>query len=393
MPNELETLIHQARIPGVSKSTLSSSGDIAAEKAGITSNDTREPVLDSTIFQAASLSKPVFAYIVLKMIEEGKFSREGETPESGLDRPIHEICDFGPPELRGSPNYKLLTPRNILSHQTGLPNWFIPGEPELYDAATNTCFNYSGLGFYMLNEAVQHKAGKPLSDIAREMFDKKPLEMSHSGFIPPPEDSEALKKRAISHSTDGIADTRRPPPGPISANPAASLVTTAEDYAKFLRACLNDKFIREHMFEPQVNLAGKDKKAMDSGVSAETLGKISWGIGMGLLTADNGDRIAFHWGDNETARAFAATNLRTGEAVAIFANSANGPSIFRQVAEPVVGNIQAICQWLGPREKLDFDPMAAYKKTLSDLRSDGLRAAAAKAPADEERTQNPDSKI
>ena len=108
------------------------------------------------------------------------------------------------------------------------------------------------------------------------------------------------------------------------------------------------------MFEPQLNLAGKDQKAMDAEVSEETLRQISWGIGMGLQTTDNGDPIAFHWGDNETSRAFTAINLRTNEAVACFTNSANGPSVFQQIAEPVVGSLTPVSQWLSRREGLVF---------------------------------------
>jgi hypothetical protein len=93
---------------------------------------------------------------------------------------------------------------------------------------------------------------------------------------------------------------------------------------------------------------------MDAKVSEETLVQISWGIGMGLQTADNGNTIAFHWGDNETSRAFTAINLRTNEAVACFTNSANGPSVFQQIAEPVVGSLTPVSQWLSLREGLVF---------------------------------------
>jgi CubicO group peptidase (beta-lactamase class C family) len=353
MQNPLETMINQAEIPGVSVARISGGGDIATETAGVVNTDTHEAVSDTTVFQAASLSKPVFAYIVLKMVEDGKFSRPGEARESGLDRPLHEICDFGPPELREHPNYKLLTPRNLLSHQAGLPNWFKPNEPESYVAPAKTRFDYSGLGYCFLNEVAEHVAKKPLHELSREAFDKKPLNMSHSSFVPFPEDSAEQTYRAVGHHADGAADTRAPSL-PSRANPAASLVTTAEDYAKFLNACLHDGFIRSHMFEPQLNLAGKDKKAMDAKVSEETLRQISWCIGMGLQTADNGEPIAFHWGDNETSRAFTAINLRTNEAVACFTNSANGPSVFQQIAEPVVGSLTPVSQWLSRREGLIF---------------------------------------
>ncbi|RUR11612.1 serine hydrolase [Legionella sp. km772] len=354
----IKTMIEQAKIPGVTLARVSGDGDIATETAGVINTNTGEAVTDSTVFQAASLSKPVFAYIVLKMVEDGKFSRLGEAPESGLDRPLHEICDFGPPELRDHPNYKLLTPRNLLSHQASLPNWFKPDEPEAYVGATDvatveTSFNYSGLAYCFLNEVVEHIAGKPLDELSREVFDDESLEMNHTSFVPFPEESDKQTKRAVGHKADGSPDERAPSL-PSRANPAASLVTTSEDYAKFLNACLHDEFIRSHMFEPQLNLAGKDQKAMDAKVSEETLHQISWGIGMGLQTADNGDPIAFHWGDNETSRAFTAINLRTNEAVVCFTNSENGPSVFQQIAEPVVGSLTPVSQWLSRREGLIF---------------------------------------
>lgn len=353
---KLEALLQRANVPGISIAKISSDGVIASQRAGVINSETREAVTDHTLFQAASLTKPVFAYIVLKMVERGLFSRPGESPESGLDRPLHEICDFGPPELRSDPNYKLLTPRILLSHQAGLPNWFKRDERKAYVADPKTRFDYSGEGYCFLNDVVQHLSGKkPLHELSREIFDNEPLNMSHSGFIPPPEGSTELAMRALGHKTDGTPDKRPPPSGPILANPAASLVTTAEDYAKFLNACLHDEFIRRHMFEPQpsqLSLANRDQKAIDAGVSKETLRQMSWGIGMGLQTADTGDMIAFHWGDNETSRAFTAINLRTNEAAVCFTNSANGPALFRDIVEPVVGNLDVVSQWLSTREGL-----------------------------------------
>ena len=358
MPNLFEALearLKECHIPGASIAKLSSSGDIATEKAGVINTETQELVENNTLFQAASLSKPVFAYIVLKMVEHGLFSRPGESAESGLDRPLHELGDFGPPALRSHPNYRLLTPRIILSHQAGLPNWFNSREPEGYVADPATRFDYSGVAYCFLNDVVEHIAGQPLHELSREVFDAEPLTMRHSCFVPPPVGSVALEKRAIGHKADETPD-KRTPSGPIRANPAASLSTTAEDYTKFINVCLHDPFIRTHMFEPQLSLDGKDQKSIDANVSEETLQQMHWGLGMGLQTADNGDTIAFHWGDNETSRAFTAINLQTNEAVVCFTNSAHGPRIFREIAEPVVGNLNPVSDWLTKREGLEVSP-------------------------------------
>ena len=141
MKNKLETLIKQAKIPGISMAATSLDGEIVTHTAGIISNSTpKQPVTETTIFEAASLSKPVFAYIVLKMAERG---------ELDLHKPLYDqIGDFGPDEkkIRNHGNYKKLTAGMILSHQAGLPNEFERSKPETFDyvAEVGKEFNYSG---------------------------------------------------------------------------------------------------------------------------------------------------------------------------------------------------------------------------------------------------------
>jgi hypothetical protein len=110
------------------------------------------------------------------------------------------------------------------------------------------------------------------------------------------------------------------------------------------------------MFKPVVSsLKDKDTKAMKQGVSTDTLDQISWGLGIGIQKNTDGTRIAFHWGDNGTGRNLAAINLTTDEAVVCLTNSENGPAVFREIAEPIVGDLSAIGQWLSIREELPLD--------------------------------------
>lgn len=377
--SQLAKLAEDAGIPAASVCT-SKAGQVTPTSSGVTDNKTKNPVTNNTVFEAASLSKPVFAYLVLKLVEQGKFSRPGESAESGLDRPLHEICEFGPPPLRTHQNFKDLTIRQILSHQAGLPNWFKPGEKEDYVAGVGERFDYSGMAYCFLNEVVENKVGKPLQDLALEEFTKIGMGMDHSYFIPPPENSPDWNNRAIGHYENGDIDNRehffR-----VRANPAASLFTTSEDYSKFLNACVNDPFVKQHMFHSEIYLSDtneadpsklKDDKAIKAGTSQENLSNISWGLGIGICSAKDGRKVAFHWGDGETVRNFTALDLNSNNSVVCLTNSVNGPKIFREVAEPIVGDISPIAEWLAKRENL---PIPTTSPTLTVENSPSHKAS------------------
>ena len=94
MQNSLEIMIDQAKIPGVAVAVMSSSREIVTQATGVTNKMSSQVVTDTTVFEAASLSKPVFAYLLIKMAERGEFD---------LDKPLYEYVPngFGPPEMRG----------------------------------------------------------------------------------------------------------------------------------------------------------------------------------------------------------------------------------------------------------------------------------------------------
>lgn len=340
-------------IPGVAVAEIDTTGQIKTSSAGVTNNSAPKAVTDQTVFEAASLSKPVFAYIVLKMVERG---------ELDLDMPLtkilenkfgegHPSAQFGPPEpgIRDHENYKKLTARMLLSHQAGLPNEFgSPTGPPEFKFISNAAegFDYSGEAYRFLNEVIEKITDpKSLEEIAQEEFKKIGLE--HTSFVRP-ENTEDL---AVGHHENGDADLRRHFYG---VHPAGSLHTTAEDYGKFLKACVADEFVRKEMFKPIVQtLSGKDTKGIKQEVPREVLDQISWGLGIGLQNNSDGSMTAFHWGDGSgTCRNFAAINLSTNQAVACLTNSANGPAAFKQLCEPVVGDLTAVSQWLSQRENL-----------------------------------------
>ena len=133
-------------------------------------NDSAQTPLDAgTIFEAASLSKPVFAYLVLRLADRGEFD---------LDRPLSEMLEY--PRLAHDERYKRITGRIVLSHGTGLPNW--GGEKLTLQFDPGTAYGYSGEGFVFLQKAIERVTGRSLEELARrEVF--QPLGMTRSSFV------------------------------------------------------------------------------------------------------------------------------------------------------------------------------------------------------------------
>jgi CubicO group peptidase (beta-lactamase class C family) len=110
-------LMRQGNIPGLSIAVIRD-GKIMWEgefgqKSAVKNRATDGPVLRDTLFTAASLSKPVFAYIVLRLADRGVI---------GLDRPLYTY-GFSYGRVDKDPRSKLITARMVLDHTTGLPNW------------------------------------------------------------------------------------------------------------------------------------------------------------------------------------------------------------------------------------------------------------------------------
>ncbi len=139
------------------------------QKNAISNGVTDGPVLRDTLFSAASLSKPVFAYIVLRLVDRGVID---------LDKPLYTY-GFSYDRIDKDPRSKLITARMVLDHTTGLPNW--GGTPLEFLFTPGEKFNYSGEGYVYLQKVVEHVTGKSLEELAQqEVF--VPLKMEHSTF-------------------------------------------------------------------------------------------------------------------------------------------------------------------------------------------------------------------
>lgn len=330
LERQLAELMKKADVPGLSVALIRNGAVVWHHGFGVKNSKTIEPVTNNTVFEAASLSKPVFAYAVMRLVDAGKFD---------LDKPLNQYLpgnyDVGP-----DPRLGRITARLVLSHTTGFPNWrggdpvlkifFTPGEK----------FSYSGEGFVYLSKVVEHITGEKLNDFMKRMvFD--PLGMTSSSYV---WQSSYDSQKTSRHNSLGEPTPQLKP----TSNAAASLHTTAQDYARFIAALLNGtgltKETLKQMLTPQIKV--DEGGSNTTGRPADKLSpNISWGLGVGLQSTADG--VSFwHWGDNGDAKSYFVAFQRQKLGAVVFANGTNGLSFMPELIDEAIGGQQPALAWI-----------------------------------------------
>ncbi len=327
----VRSIMEEKKVPGMSMVVIRAGKPVASYALGLRSLDTREPVTTQTVFDAASLSKTIFAYAVLKLAGSGKLD---------LDKPLSFYMDY--PDLSGDPRSRQVTARMVLSHTGGLPNWRGGGELQ-FAHNPGQQFQYSGEGFVWLSRVVEKITGKAINDWLQETV-LQPLGMTHSSY----KDTSYLHNNyAWPHEDIGITRQKN---FPARANVAYSLQTTAEDYSKFLLAYMEaadiHKKIRREMFQPQTN------SRMDASSD-----RLAWALGVGVETEPQGT-ANWQWGDNGTFKALLFFYPATRDGLVYFTNSYNGLAMAPAILEQVFPGPHDALKWL------EIDPFAIPNEKL-----------------------------
>jgi CubicO group peptidase (beta-lactamase class C family) len=329
LDREVPELMRAGDVPGLSIAVVRDGQLFWSGAFGVRDVTTGAPVQKDTIFPAASLSKPVVAYTVLRLADRGVLS---------LDAPLWGYLPYD--RLRHDKRGQRITARMVLSHTTGLPNW---GPEKLpFRADPGERFGYSGEGFVYLQKVVEKLTGQPLAGLARtEVF--VPLGMTRSSFVWEPAFTEG--GGAVT-GVDGAGGAQTIPTG-REANAAASLLTTAEDYSRFLLAVLDGTGLKKEsadaMFSPQVRIPGR---LFDPG-SPPGMGEVGWGLGWGLERGGPSEPFRlWHWGDNGGFKAWVTASREKRAGVVYFTNTTEGLSIAEavsalavEVPQPALGRL------------------------------------------------------
>jgi len=321
----LENVTATGTIPGLSLAILRAGALTTEHCFGIRGSHDRSPVDARTVFEAASLTKPLVSFIALQLVEEHL-----------LDLPLFDICgEYVPDDARA----RQITALHGLTHTSGLPNIVRADAPLRTYFAPGERFSYGSSAFAWLQRAMQTVANCSLESLARERV-FEPLGMHNSSLKWP-------ERFAINHAQGHEWEGEPVPKRRVEAAQASwSLLTTAADDIRFVQSVLNAEGIASHMyarwFSPVVHVRQGDNAEDLVGANPPDV-NVAWGLGWGLELAQ---QSFFHWGHSPGFRAHVVGNRETRDAAVWFANSARGLRLAHSILPETVPGEHPSVQWL-----------------------------------------------
>ncbi|MDQ0595489.1 CubicO group peptidase (beta-lactamase class C family) [Chryseobacterium ginsenosidimutans] len=266
----------------------------------------------NSLFNVASLTKPVTAMTVLRLVSLGKWD---------LDEPLDKY--WVDPDIAKDTRHKKLTTRIILSHQTGFPNWrWQKTDKKLsFEFDPGTKYQYSGEGYEYLRKAIEKKFNKSLEDLAKELI-FKPLNMNSTSY---------LWNEKIDAERIVIGYDKNGKPYDIVKNKTASaaddLVTSVEDYSKFLVSVMNNDLLSKTVFEEMKTKQVKTKENK------------FFGLGFEIYDLGNNEIALSHGGTDKGVNTIVFILPKTKQGLVIFTNVDDGYKIYEPIINYYFGNI------------------------------------------------------
>ena len=316
-------------IPGLSLAIINDGRTVYTRSPGVMNRDTGEPVDASSIFQAASLSKPVFAFFVMKLSEKGVID---------LDRPLYFYLPDDSFEIE--PSYRQVTARMVLGHTTGFPNWrWFDEMPEGVDRPRGdfflrqqpgTGFTYSGEAYQYLARVIAHLTFRNMNELG-ELFQHEvgmPLGMKHAYFVW----DDFVHEHGASGHVDGEVTGRKwggglPHHNSFIFNAPGGLRTEARSYAKFLETLINQEGLWPETYRTMLAEHGpvgpENSSYQEDGITA-------WSLGFGLRRMGS-DTIYTHGGNNRGFQSGFAFSITRRMGYVVFVNCEQGAEFKRRL--------------------------------------------------------------
>jgi CubicO group peptidase (beta-lactamase class C family) len=313
LDRRIPSWLKESRVPGLSIAIIRNAS--LAWRRGFGSSDaaSRKPVGNDTMFEAASMSKPVFAYVVMKLVEDGVLN---------LDAPLTKYMPAR--FLDGDSRLDLITARHVLSHTGGFQNWRSATTPLAIHFTPGSKYLYSGEGYNYLQTVVTKLLGQPFERYMRtRLFE--PFGMTSSGYVWT--DAEA-RRMARPHGSDGapLENNKSTSEGVARYGSAGALLSTPTDYARFVINVIDPKPAGAFRLSPAgVNEMLRAHIKLEGGEHPS-----SWALGWQIFHNPSRDFI-YHGGDNKGFHCGAVASVDGKCGFVAMTNGENGPAVLRNI--------------------------------------------------------------
>lgn len=342
IPKKSYNLINRMKyfhVPGVSIAVINNTNIEWARGYGVLETSGNTQVSPDTLFQAASISKPVSAMLVLRLAEQGKLDLDIDANKylSSWQIPENEHTEKNKVTLRG-----------ILSHTAGLTvhgfqgygfddevpsllqilNGETPANsaPIQVDVAPGSMFRYSGGGYTIMQQILENISDKAFEELLQtEVLDK--LNM-HSSTFEQPLPMQLREKAATGHVGAGVPIKGKWHTYPEKA--AAGLWTTPTDLAEFA-------------IEIMKSYDNRSNKILSASMaySMLTTVKEDYGLGLGIKKLGHNIIRFGHGGGNEGFRCYLVAYTGNGKGAVVMTNSDNGDHLMMEI----VRSISNVYEW------------------------------------------------
>ena len=338
-----------ANVQGLAISVFNNNQPVYKKAFGYKSFATKEPIQTGTNFYGASLSKAVFALLIMKLVEEKVLDLD-KPLQDYLPKPIFEYIPAtrwhdNYADLKNDTLYKKITARMCLDHTAGFPNWRWDEPDQKLRVKFNPGlkYSYSGEGLVYLQVVLEKITGKSLEALMQQKI-FIPLGMNMSSYTWQPRFD---KDYCIGHSSTGTLYEKDKD---NEARSASTLETTLDDYTLFISGVLNNSIIksssRNNMLAPQIKIRSVQQfgpfRNRDSTLNDGI--KLSYGLGWVLLQSPYGTG-AFKEGHGDGFQHYVIIFLQQGTGIIIMSNSDNGESIFKELLATAIGDTFTPWQW------------------------------------------------
>jgi CubicO group peptidase (beta-lactamase class C family) len=328
-------------VTGVAIAIINRGAVVYLRAFGEANADTHAPLTTRSTMYAASLTKTMFAHLVLQLVDEHLLA---------LDRPIVEYTgplDTVPKwaDIAGDPRHRLITARMLLSHTAGFANFrFVEPDGKMHiHFEPGARYAYSGEGLNLLQYVIERITHTSLTTLMRDRV-FTPFGMTHTSMV---WDSTFAADLAMGHDSSGhmVGHSRRSSP-----RAAGSVDTNIEDMARYLVAVLRGSRLsdtsRRTMLSPQIRIRSNHQfPTLDTVTTTRDDGiQLSYGLGWGLVQSPYGPAF-FKEGADETTRNHMIAFDRSQSGMIVMTNSGRGDRLFPTLFATLLGDRVSPWDW------------------------------------------------